>query len=102
LTFEDPDPELFPALRIAKSALAAGGAAPAAMNGADEVAVAAFLAGRIGFLDVAATVEETLARMDRQNLLRRPENDPIEAARLTDTTARRVADEVVSSLMAPA
>jgi len=102
LTFEDPDPERFPALRIAKQALAAGGAAPAAMNGADEVAVAAFLAGRIGFLDVAATVEETLARMDRQNLLRPPENDPAEAAHVTDATARRVADEVVSGLMAPA
>jgi 1-deoxy-D-xylulose-5-phosphate reductoisomerase len=102
LSFEDPDPERFPALRIAKSALATGGAAPAAMNGADEVAVAAFLAGRIGFLDIAATVEETLTRMDRQNLLRRPENDPIEAARVTDATARRVAGEVVSGLMAPA
>ena len=102
LTFEDPDPQRFPALRIAKSALAAGGAAPAAMNGADEVAVAAFLARRIGFLDIAATVEETLIRMDRQNLLQRPENDPIEAARLTDATARRVADEVVGGLMAPA
>ncbi|HEV7383847.1 MAG TPA: 1-deoxy-D-xylulose-5-phosphate reductoisomerase [Phenylobacterium sp.] len=102
LTFEAPDPERFPALRIAKSALAAGGAAPAAMNGADEVAVAAFLDRRIGFLDIAATVEETLTRMDRQNLLRRAENDPVEAARLTDATARRVADEVVSGLMAPA
>ena len=102
LTFEDPDLERFPALRIAKSALSVGGAAPAAMNAADEVAVAAFLARRIGFLDIAATVEETLTRMDRQNLLLRAENDPIEAARLTDATARRVADEVVGGLMAPA
>ncbi|WP_372786504.1 1-deoxy-D-xylulose-5-phosphate reductoisomerase [Phenylobacterium sp.] len=102
LTFEDPDLERFPALRIAKSALAAGGVAPAAMNAADEIAVAAFLARRIGFLDIAATVEETLERMDRQNLLWRTENDPVEAARLTDATARRVADEVVSGLMAPA
>ena len=102
LSFEDPDPERFPALRIAKSALAAGGAAPTAMNAADEVAVAAFLARRIGFLDIAATVEETLTRMDRQNLLRPPENDPVNAARITDATARRVADEVVSGLMAPA
>jgi 1-deoxy-D-xylulose-5-phosphate reductoisomerase len=102
LEFEEPDLERFPALRIAKSALIAGGAAPAAMNGADEVAVAAFLDGRIGFLDIAATVEETLTRMDRQNLLRPPENDPVEAARVTDATARRVAGEVVSGLMAPA
>jgi 1-deoxy-D-xylulose-5-phosphate reductoisomerase len=102
LSFEDPDLERFPALRIAKSALAAGGVAPTAMNAADEVAVAAFLGRRIGFLDIAATVEETLTRMDRQNLLWRTENDPVEAARLTDATARRVADEVVSGLMAPA
>jgi 1-deoxy-D-xylulose-5-phosphate reductoisomerase len=101
LNFEAPDPERFPALRIAKSALAAGGAAPAAMNGADEVAVAAFLGARIGFLDIAEVVEETLIRMDRQNLLRPPENDPVEAARITDATARRVATDVVSGLMAP-
>jgi 1-deoxy-D-xylulose-5-phosphate reductoisomerase len=102
LSFEDPDPERFPALRIAKWALAAGGAAPAAMNAADEVAVAAFLGRRIGFLDIAATVEETLTRMDRQNLLNPPDNDAVAAARITDATARRVADEVVSGLMAPA
>ena len=102
LDFEAPDLERFPALRIAKSALLAGGAAPAAMNGADEVAVAAFLDGRIGFLDIAEVVEETLSRMDRQNLLRPPENDPVDAARVTDATARRVAGEVVSGLMAPA
>ena len=102
LSFEDADPGRFPALRIAKSALAAGGAAPAAMNAADEVAVAAFLTHRIGFLDIAATVEETLARMDRQNLLSPAGNDAVEAARVTDATARRVADDVVSGLMAAA
>ncbi|HEX2815099.1 MAG TPA: 1-deoxy-D-xylulose-5-phosphate reductoisomerase [Phenylobacterium sp.] len=101
LSFDEPDLERFPALRIAKQALVAGGAAPAAMNGADEVAVAAFLDGRIGFLDIAATVEETLTRMDRQNLLRPSDNDPVESARVTDATARRVAGEVVSGLMAP-
>jgi 1-deoxy-D-xylulose-5-phosphate reductoisomerase len=101
LTFDEPDLDRFPALRIAKQALATGGAAPAAMNAADEVAVAAFLAGRIGFLDIAATVEETLARMDRQTLLRPSDNDPVESARVTDAAARRVAGEVVSGLMAP-
>jgi 1-deoxy-D-xylulose-5-phosphate reductoisomerase len=101
LSFEEPDPERFPALRIAKFALAEGGAAPTAMNAADEVAVAAFLGGRIGFLDIAATVEETLTRMDRQAQLRTPTNDPVEAARLTDATARRVADDVVSGVMGP-
>ncbi|HLZ76186.1 1-deoxy-D-xylulose-5-phosphate reductoisomerase [Phenylobacterium sp.] len=102
LDFQEPDLERFPALRIAKSALLAGGGAPAAMNGADEIAVAAFLDGRIGFLDIAEVVEETLSRMDRQNLLRPPENDPVDAARVTDATARRVAGDVVSGLMAPA
>ncbi len=102
LTFEEPDLERFPALKIAKAALAVGGVAPAAMNAADEIAVAAFLAGRIGFLDIAATVEATLERLERQNLLWRSDNDPVEAARVTDATARRVAGEVVSGLMAPA
>ena len=102
LSFEEPDLERFPALKIAKAALAVGGVAPAAMNAADEIAVAAFLAGRIGFLDIAATVEATLERLERQNLLWRSDNDPVEAARVTDATARRVADEVVSGLMAPA
>ena len=102
LSFEEPDLERFPALRIAKAALAAGGAAPTAMNAADEVAVAAFLAGRIGFLDIAATVEDTLAQMDRKNLLQPAENDPVAAARVTDATARGVAEAVVSGLMTPA
>ena len=72
------------------------------MNAADEVAVAAFLDGRIGFLDIAATVEETLSRMDRQNLLAPADNDPVESARVTDATARRVAADVVKGLMAAA
>jgi 1-deoxy-D-xylulose-5-phosphate reductoisomerase len=101
LSFEDPDLGRFPALRIAKSALVAGGAAPAAMNAADEIAVAAFLARRIGFLDIAEVVEETLTRMDRQNQLTPAENDAVEAARVADATARRVAEDVVRGLMAP-
>jgi 1-deoxy-D-xylulose-5-phosphate reductoisomerase len=102
LSFEEPDLDRFPALRIAKAALAAGGAAPAAMNAADEIAVAAFLSRRIGFLDIAATVEDTLTRMDRQNLLGPASDDAVEAARVTDATARGVANEVVSGLMASA
>ncbi len=60
LTFEAPDPARFPALRIARAALEAGGGAPTILNAANEVAVAAFLDRRIGFLDIAATVERTL------------------------------------------
>ena len=61
LTFEAPDPARFPALRLAREALQRGGSAPTVLNAANEIAVHAFLAGRIGFLDIAATVEETLA-----------------------------------------
>jgi 1-deoxy-D-xylulose-5-phosphate reductoisomerase len=102
LTFEEPDLERFPALRLAKAALAAGGAAPAILNAADEVAVAAFLDRRIGFLDIARVVSETLERMDRFSARTGEGDDVLEAARSTDATARRVADEVVSALMAQA
>ncbi|WP_246104789.1 1-deoxy-D-xylulose-5-phosphate reductoisomerase [Sphingomonas xanthus] len=63
LTFEAPDVTRFPALRVARDALKAGGAAPVILNAANEEAVAAFLGRRIGFLDIVATVEEALARM---------------------------------------
>lgn len=61
LTFEAPDPERFPALRLAKEALAAGGSAGTVLNAANEVAVAAFLEKRLGFLAIAGLVESTLA-----------------------------------------
>lgn len=61
LDFEAPDLERFPAIRLAREAIAAGGIAPAVLNAANEVAVEAFLAGRIRFLDIAASVEEALA-----------------------------------------
>lgn len=61
LTFEKPDPVRFPALRLARAAVNEGGAKPAILNAANEVAVAAFLNGQIGFLDIAALVEETLS-----------------------------------------
>jgi len=60
LDFEAPDEARFPALRLAREALAAGGAAPAILNAANEVAVAAFLARRIGFLEIAAIVADML------------------------------------------
>ncbi len=60
LTFEPPDETRFPALRIAREALHSGGAAPTILNAADEVAVAAYLDGRIGFLSIPAVVEATL------------------------------------------
>jgi len=60
LTFEAPDPGRFPALALARAALAAGGTAPTVLNAANEIAVAAFLARQIGFLDIARTVERVL------------------------------------------
>jgi 1-deoxy-D-xylulose-5-phosphate reductoisomerase len=62
LQFEAIDEERFPATRVAREALMSGGAAPAVLNAANEVAVAAFLDGRIGFLDIVTTVERTLER----------------------------------------
>ena len=64
LSFEAPDPARFPALRLAREALGAGKSAPTVLNAANEVAVHGFLTGRIGFLDIAAVVEECLQRSD--------------------------------------
>jgi 1-deoxy-D-xylulose-5-phosphate reductoisomerase len=60
LGFERPDFERFPALGLAYAALRSGGAAPATLNAANEVAVAAFLEGRLPFLQITAVIEETL------------------------------------------
>jgi len=62
LSFETPDLERFPALRVAREALEAGGAAPIVLNAANEEAVAAFLDRRIAFLDIVRTVEAAVAR----------------------------------------
>jgi 1-deoxy-D-xylulose-5-phosphate reductoisomerase len=63
LSFEAPDPVRFPTLRIAREALGAGGGAPTVLNAANEVAVEGFLAGKLGFLDIAKVVESTLQAM---------------------------------------
>ncbi|ACG78185.1 1-deoxy-D-xylulose 5-phosphate reductoisomerase [Phenylobacterium zucineum HLK1] len=97
LTFQHPDLDRFPALRIAKEALGAGGYAPAAMNAANERAVSAFLDRRIGFLDISAVVSETLERLDGMDFAA-DNGDAVESARTTDAQARRVADDVVSGL----
>src|SRR3546814_15216584 len=59
-TFEAPDPQRFPALALARAALCAGGTAPITLNAANEEAVSAFLAGRLGFLGICEIVERTL------------------------------------------
>ena len=62
LEFEQPDPARFPALSLARKALEAGGGEAIVLNAANEIAVAAFLAGRIGFLDIVPLVEQAIAR----------------------------------------
>jgi len=82
LTFEQPDPARYPCLRYAYDALAAGGTMPAVLNAANEVAVEAFLAGRIGFLDIAATVRQTMEAHRRADAV------TIEAILAADAWAR--------------
>lgn len=96
LTFESPDLDRFPALGIAREAMRLGGGAPTAMNAANEVAVAAFLDRRIGFLDIAAAVAETLERMNSLGNLAVAERDAVDDAMMIDASARRIAAEVVA------
>jgi 1-deoxy-D-xylulose-5-phosphate reductoisomerase len=64
LTFCEPDTVRFPAIRLAREALATGKSAPTILNASNEVAVHGFLTGAIGFLDIAAVVEESLNRAE--------------------------------------
>ncbi|MGY0833475.1 1-deoxy-D-xylulose-5-phosphate reductoisomerase [Azospirillum argentinense] len=92
LTFEAPDPERFPALRLARAALQSGGGAPTILSAANEVAVQAFLDRRIGFLDIERIVEGVLGTLPH-----RPLRD-LGAVRDTDAEARRVAADRVAAL----
>lgn len=97
LNFEAPDQDRFPALSIARQALTTGGGAPAAMNAANEIAVAAFLDRQIGFLDIAVTVEKTLSEMNGSGDLDGcDEHDTVGWAQMIDQAARRVAAQVLS------
>lgn len=99
LTFEAPDLEKFPAIATARAALVHGGLAPAAMNAANEVAVAAFLDRRLGFLDIARTVDQTLDQMNSlDQLAAGARGDILESATMIDASARRVAATVVAAL----
>jgi 1-deoxy-D-xylulose-5-phosphate reductoisomerase len=89
LDFAAPDPVRFPALRLAREALDAGGARPAILNAANEVAVEAFLNRRIRFLEIAAIVEDTLTRYDPAA------PDSVDAVLAIDAGARRLASERV-------
>ena len=91
LTFFAPDEERFPATRLARQAAEAGGAAPAVLNAANEVAVAAFLAGQIAFTRIAAVVEETLTRP----LPSAPSS--LDAVLAVDAAARAMAAEMLET-----
>ncbi len=93
LTFERPDEALFPALGLAREALRLGGGAPAALNGANEAAVAAFLDRRLGFLDIASTVAQTLETMSASDEL--GGQGDLEGVLETDRRARAVAEAII-------
>jgi 1-deoxy-D-xylulose-5-phosphate reductoisomerase len=92
LSFERPDPRRFPALRLAREALAAGGWATNIMNAANEIAVEAFLRHRIGFLEIAELVEETVERAAGMSTMT---PDSTEAALDLDREGRRIALELM-------
>ncbi len=89
LTFEAPDLERFPALALAWAALRAGGSAPCILNAANEIAVAAFINGQVGFLDIADVVSATLDRLGSGPL------EGLEAVLAADAVARRTAADLV-------
>jgi 1-deoxy-D-xylulose-5-phosphate reductoisomerase len=89
LSFEQPDEERFAALALARQAMAKGGMAPGVLNAANEIAVEAFLAGRIGFLQIAQLVAETLAAAEGRGLL--AEATDVGGVLATDAAARRLA-----------
>ena len=91
LTFEAPDSERFPALRLARVALKTGGSAPTILNASNEEAVAGFLAEKVGFLDIARIVEETLEKMSGSEI--RSVDDVL----VVDAEARRVARDLMST-----
>lgn len=94
LTFQPPDPARFPALRLARHALQSGGCVPTLLNAANEVAVAKFLAGEIGFLDIARTVEGTIEKAASLPL------ETLDDVLAADAEARRIAAGITSTLCA--
>jgi 1-deoxy-D-xylulose-5-phosphate reductoisomerase len=96
LTFEAPDVVRFPALALARWAMEVGGAAPTVLNAADEVAVAEFIAGRIGFTGIAALVEATLNKASGRGLLQEPAD--VEAAFAVDHIARSLARDLLPEI----
>jgi 1-deoxy-D-xylulose-5-phosphate reductoisomerase len=100
LTFEEPDLERFPALRLARWALEAGGGAPTVLNAANEVAVEEFLGRRLGFTGIAALVEATLEAAVGADLTREPES--VDEAIAIDHNSRLLATRLLPEIAAKA
>ncbi|MCI4566840.1 1-deoxy-D-xylulose-5-phosphate reductoisomerase [Lysobacter sp. CFH 32150] len=92
LDFETPDLDAFPCLRLAYQALEAGGTAPAVLNAANEVAVSAFLQGRVAFLDIPALVEDSLAALPPTPA------DTLDVLRAADAQARRHVEQAIARM----
>ncbi len=90
MTFFPPDPVRFPALRLARDALRAGGGAPTILSAANEMAVEAFLARRLGFTEIASLVERVLDRLGT------PGANSLEAVMDLDRSARRTAQQFIA------
>jgi 1-deoxy-D-xylulose-5-phosphate reductoisomerase len=100
LTFEQPDLERFPALALARAALERGGGAPTVLNAANEVAVEAFIGGRLGFAGIAALVEAAMDAAEPRGLFAEPAT--VDDALAIDRTVRRMAAELMPQIAAKA
>jgi 1-deoxy-D-xylulose-5-phosphate reductoisomerase len=98
LTFEKPDLERFPALALAWAALRAGNGATTVLNAANEIAVAAFVDGRIGFTGIQALVEATLDAASRRGVMREPAS--IADAFSVDHNSRSLAQDLLPEIAA--
>ena len=96
LTFEPVDNDAFPALRLAREAAEAGGTAPCVLNAANEVAVHAFLAGRLPFLGIAEVIDRALAGLDAARV------HSFDSLYRADADARALAAQLVAERGAPA
>jgi 1-deoxy-D-xylulose-5-phosphate reductoisomerase len=90
LTFEPPDADAFPCLRLAREAAEAGGTGPCVLNAANEVAVHAFLSGRLGFMGIPAVIEQTLEKVGAAGV------HSFDSLYEADARAREVAGELVA------
>jgi 1-deoxy-D-xylulose-5-phosphate reductoisomerase len=94
LEFAEPDLVRFPALRLARQALQAGGGTPTILNAANEIAVEAFLQRRIGFLDIAETVDRVLQQLGTQKA------DTLDDVVALDALGRRTANCLIPAIAA--